>query len=109
MTYTSYESEIPTDDPGYRKTHFVAEDSRSFNWTLLILEIVIVTVGILNLVSATTVQDKSMGLYRAQVWQTHYSAQPNAFAQLADWNKEMIGFWESRIDDLEDLLRRMDQ
>jgi hypothetical protein len=28
---------------------------------------------------------------------------------LADWTGEMAGFWESRFDNLENLLRRMDQ
>jgi DNA-binding transcriptional ArsR family regulator len=41
--------------------------------------------------------------------QTHYSAQLGALAPLVDWTKEMAGFWESRIDDLETLLKRMDQ
>ena len=41
--------------------------------------------------------------------QTHYSAQQRALAPLVDWTKEMAGFWENRFDDLEDLLRRMDQ
>ena len=41
--------------------------------------------------------------------QTHYSAQIRALAPLVDWTKQMAGFWESRFDDLEDLLRRMDQ
>jgi DNA-binding transcriptional ArsR family regulator len=41
--------------------------------------------------------------------QTHYSAQPGALAPLMDWTREMAGFWESRFDDLEDLLKRMDQ
>lgn len=40
---------------------------------------------------------------------THYSAQLAALAPLADWTKEMAGFWEGRFDDLEDLLKRMDQ
>ena len=40
---------------------------------------------------------------------THYSAQVGALAPLLDWTKEMTGFWESRFDDLEDLLKRMDQ
>jgi len=40
---------------------------------------------------------------------THYSAQPGALAPLVDWTGQMAGFWESRVDDLEDLLRRMDQ
>jgi len=41
--------------------------------------------------------------------QTHYSAQPGALAPLMDWTRQMAGFWESRFDDLEDLLKRMDQ
>jgi DNA-binding transcriptional ArsR family regulator len=41
--------------------------------------------------------------------QTHYSAQLAALAPLMDWTKEMAGFWEARFDDLEDLLKRMDQ
>ena len=41
--------------------------------------------------------------------QTHYSAQPAALAPLTVWASRMTGFWESRFDDLEDLLKRMDQ
>lgn len=41
--------------------------------------------------------------------QTHYSAQRRALAPLLDWTSQMTGFWESRLDDLEDLLKRMDQ
>jgi len=41
--------------------------------------------------------------------QTHYSAQRQALAPLVDWTSQMAGFWESRFDDLEDLLKRMDQ
>src|SRR5579872_4660435 len=41
--------------------------------------------------------------------QTHYSARPAALAPLLDWTSQMAGFWESRFDDLEDLLKRMDQ
>ena len=41
--------------------------------------------------------------------QTHYSAQLGALAPLVDWTREMTAFWESRFDDLEDLLKRMDQ
>lgn len=41
--------------------------------------------------------------------QTHYSPQPAALAPLNDWTGEMAGFWESRLDALEDLLKRMDQ
>ncbi len=41
--------------------------------------------------------------------QTHYSAQRAALAPLVDWTSRMAGFWESRLDGLEDLLNRMDQ
>ncbi len=40
---------------------------------------------------------------------THYSAQLRALAPLIDWTSQMTGFWESRFDDLENLLKRMDQ
>ena len=41
--------------------------------------------------------------------QTHYRAQLGALAPLIDWTKEMGRYWERRFDDLEDLLKRMDQ
>ena len=41
--------------------------------------------------------------------QTHYGAQIGALAPLIDWTSEMAGFWQRRFDDLEDLLKRMDQ
>ncbi|WP_152509256.1 MULTISPECIES: metalloregulator ArsR/SmtB family transcription factor [unclassified Labrenzia] len=41
--------------------------------------------------------------------QSHYSARPGALAPLVDWTQRMNVFWERRFDDLEDLLRRMDQ
>jgi DNA-binding transcriptional ArsR family regulator len=41
--------------------------------------------------------------------QTHYSAQLAALAPLVDWTSQMTRFWQSRFDDLEDLLKRMDQ
>jgi DNA-binding transcriptional ArsR family regulator len=41
--------------------------------------------------------------------QTHYSAQLGALAPLIDWTSQMAGFWQSRFDHLEDLLKRMDQ
>jgi len=41
--------------------------------------------------------------------QTHYRAQPRALAPLVDWTSRMTGFWEARLDDLDDLLKRMDQ
>jgi DNA-binding transcriptional ArsR family regulator len=41
--------------------------------------------------------------------QTHYSAQLAALAPLVDWTRDMTAFWDSRLDDLEVLLKRMDQ
>ncbi len=54
---------------------------------------------------------KRAGLVRdtPQGRQTRYAAQPMALGPLIDWARAMGGFWESRFDDLEDLLKRMDQ
>jgi DNA-binding transcriptional ArsR family regulator len=41
--------------------------------------------------------------------ETHYTAQPQALSPLTDWAAQMTNFWESKIDALEDLLKRMDQ
>ena len=46
---------------------------------------------------------------RHQGRQTHYSAQVAALAPLIDWTSQMAAFWQRRFDDLEDLLKRMDQ
>ena len=53
---------------------------------------------------------KQAGLvrYRIDGRQTHYSAQPAALAPLLDWTREMAGFWQTRFDQLEELLKRMD-
>lgn len=40
---------------------------------------------------------------------THYSARLDALAPLTDWTVRMKGFWQGRLDDLDDLLGRMDQ
>jgi DNA-binding transcriptional ArsR family regulator len=41
--------------------------------------------------------------------QTHYTAQLRALAPLIDWTSRMTGFWETKFDALENLLKRMDQ
>jgi len=41
--------------------------------------------------------------------QTHYRADLAALAPLNDWSAQMTGFWDRRMDDLDDLLNRMDQ
>src|ERR1700730_9804868 len=50
-----------------------------------------------------------LGRARHQVRHTHYSAELGALAPLIDWTGQMAGFWQSRFDHLEDLLKRMDQ
>src|SRR5262245_9752212 len=54
---------------------------------------------------------KQAGLVRArhEGRQTHYRAQFRALAPLIDWTSRMARFWQSRFDELEDLLKRMDQ
>src|SRR3954449_11330045 len=46
-----------------------------------------------------------LGRDRHEGRQTHYRAQPGAPAPLIDWTSRMTGFWESRFDDLENLLK----
>ena len=54
---------------------------------------------------------KQAGLvrHRHEGRQTHYSAQLRALTPLIDWTRQMAGFWQGRFDNLEDLLKRMDQ
>lgn len=62
-------------------------------------------------VSKHLVALKAAGLVRDRPAgrRTHYSAHTGALAPLVDWTGRMNGFWEARFDDLEDLLKRMDQ
>lgn len=41
--------------------------------------------------------------------QTHYRVRSGALEPLIDWTTRMEGFWEAQLDNLEDLLKRMDQ
>lgn len=41
--------------------------------------------------------------------QTHYSARKDALAPLIDWTRPMGGFWDMKLDRLEDLMKRIDQ
>ncbi|OAM79610.1 ArsR/SmtB family transcription factor [Devosia elaeis] len=41
--------------------------------------------------------------------QTHYRADLAALAPLDDWTQDMRAFWDRRLDQLDDLLTRMDQ
>ena len=40
--------------------------------------------------------------------QTHYRARLDALAPLVYWANQMAGFWQTKFDELEDLLKRMD-
>jgi DNA-binding transcriptional ArsR family regulator len=62
-------------------------------------------------VSKHLLQLKQAGLVqgRHEGRQTHYSAQIAALAPLTDWTEGMAVFWAGRLDDLEDVLKRMDQ
>lgn len=54
---------------------------------------------------------KKGGLVRArqQGRETRYAARTTALGPLVDWTRRMSGFWDSKLDGLEDLLKRMDQ
>lgn len=54
-------------------------------------------------------KDAGLVLGRADGRQTHYRAEVSALAPLRDWTHEMSAYWEARMDDLDDLLKRMDQ
>ena len=68
MTYTSSES-APSTFENFTPSQGYEQELRKFNWNLLILEIVLFGIGIWNLISATGVEDKSLGLYKSQlIW-----------------------------------------
>lgn len=66
MNHSSIESPMPLDESSLRVGMY-DEEFRNFNWNLLILEVILFGVGIWNLISATGVADKSMGLYKTQL------------------------------------------
>lgn len=66
MTYTSIESSVPLDANSYSYVP-QEEEFRRFNWTLILIQIILFGVGIWNLYSATGVQDQSLGLYKNQL------------------------------------------
>ena len=56
-------------------------------------------------------QLKEAGLVSGEISgrETHYRARPEALAGLDDWTVEMRQQWETSMDRLTDLLKRMDQ
>ncbi len=54
-------------EEGTTRVGMYEEELKKFNWNLLILEFILFAIGIWNLISATTVADKSLGLYKTQL------------------------------------------
>jgi len=62
-------SETPEFPEHNVRTGLYDEEFKRFNWTLILIELALITIGIVNLSSATQVMDKSHGLYRSQlIW-----------------------------------------
>ncbi|HEY1985295.1 MAG TPA: metalloregulator ArsR/SmtB family transcription factor [Terracidiphilus sp.] len=47
--------------------------------------------------------------HRREGREAHYRAVPDALAPMADWLAHYGAFWRDRLDQLEDLLKRMDK
>lgn len=66
MSHTYFESE---ENPSVELGHYGYYDDefRRYNWALLIAELTLIGIGIWNLISATAVEDKSLGLFKSQL------------------------------------------
>ena len=53
-------------------------------------------------------KEAGLVMHRRAGRETHYSAHPQALAPLMDWMKTYANFWSDRLDQLENLLDRMD-
>jgi cell division protein FtsW (lipid II flippase) len=68
VTHTWSETQTPIDESQLRTTPY-DEELKRFNWSVILLMVIIFAIGIFNLISATSVADKSLGLYRTQlIW-----------------------------------------
>jgi rod shape determining protein RodA len=65
MTYTSMETNLDQQFDPHRSSSY-EEEFKWLKWVPLLLELLLVTIGLINLSSATAVEDKSMGLWRNQ-------------------------------------------
>ena len=65
MTHSSMET--PDLSSGTMRVGMYEEEFKKFDWTLLIIELLLFGIGLFNLISATAVQDKSLGLYKNQL------------------------------------------
>jgi rod shape determining protein RodA len=66
MTYSSMETNLDQHFDPNRSTTY-EEEFKWLKWVPLILEIIILTIGMINLSSATSVEDKSLGLWKNQI------------------------------------------
>ena len=66
MTHSWMESPTPPDENTSR-TGWYDEEFKKYDWKLLMLEFWLFGIGIWNLISATAVEDKALGLYRTQL------------------------------------------
>ncbi|RYZ73136.1 MAG: rod shape-determining protein RodA [Proteobacteria bacterium] len=68
MTHTYMETEERLDESSNRIAAY-DDELKKFNWNLLIMEFILFGIGLWNLVSATSVDDKSAGLFKTQlIW-----------------------------------------
>ena len=66
MTYTSMETNLDQQFDPNRSANY-EEEFKWLKWVPLILEMIILTIGMINLSSATAVEDKSLGLWKNQL------------------------------------------
>lgn len=66
MTYSSMETNLDQQFDPNRMTSY-EEEFKWLKWVPLILEIILLAIGLINLSSATAVEDKSMGLWKNQI------------------------------------------
>ena len=66
MTYSSMETNLDQHFDPNHSSHY-EEEFKWLKWVPLILELVILTIGMINLSSATSVEDKSLGLWKNQL------------------------------------------
>src|SRR6185437_2244982 len=67
MTTHSWMESSPQIEEGTMRVGMYEEEFKKFNWNLLILEVLLFAIGIWNLLSATSVEDKALGLYKSQL------------------------------------------
>lgn len=67
MTTHSWMESPTLGDESTMRVGMYEEEFKKFNWNLLILEVLLFSIGIWNLLSATSVEDKALGLYKSQL------------------------------------------